>query len=292
MTPKFITRILLYVALVGPASSTHAALGFESSVGAAERFKSAYLALPTNPENIAAFEGAAHGGNPIAAFYLGLAYQQGRGTAKDEERALMYYKLGANKLRESAFNAARVYWLREKYDEAFPYLVMAADDRSSNGLVQAMVLLGQLYETGKSKTLGTDYMAASRWYELAARQKDSYATAKMGEFSLYGYARAANFRDARAYLERAADMRNPEAQFLMGELFSRGMGAPVNRVDAGKWYLIAEAQAPALKGKRSGFLAGLTELELSSAQKMAVIWNDTHGPAAPIDHLLLLDRLR
>lgn len=288
MAHKHSLHSLLCAALLVPS---FLALGYDSAPAVTERIKAIYADLPTNPDNVSVIESAAYAGNPAAGFYLGLAYQFGTGVPRDEEKALGYYKLVADRLRESAFNAARIYWLRAKYDDALPYLVMAADERASSGLVQAMVLLGQLYETGKTK-LGKDYTAAARWYELAARQKDAYAIEKMGEFALYGYARAAQYREARIYLERAADMRNPDAQFLMGELFSRGMGLPVNRVEAGKWYLVAEAQFPAFKGKRAGFLSGLTEHEMSAAQKMAVIWNDVHGPQVVSDHLAIIDRLR
>jgi localization factor PodJL len=114
----------------------------------------------------------------------------------------------------------------------------------------------------------------------------------MGEFLLYGFGRPANKRDARIYIERAADMWNADSQFLMGEIFAKGMIGPVNRTEAGKWFFVAASHSSNHNSQAATYLAALTDQELTSARRMADLWISAHPKAPFVDYSALIERVR
>lgn len=250
-----------------------------------------FTELARNPDGLTYLREQAEQNNPHALFYLGLASELGRGTPVNAQFALSCYRAAGDRLREAAFNAGRLLYLSRKVDDAMNYLVVAAGAERADGIVKAMVVLGRIYERGES-TLGRNYIAASRWYEAAARRKDPQAVGKMGEFLLYGIGRPANSRDAKIYLERAADMWNADAQYLLGVVFARGMVTPVNRTEASKWFMVAAMDSTDYRAKGEQYLAGLTEQERNSARRMADLWISAHPKQAPIDYTGIILQVR
>lgn len=267
-------------------------LGFANpSLATAAKVEAAYSSITSKPEALMFLAEQAEQNNPRAAFYMGVATDLGRGTTKNQQVALDYYRAAAGKIREAAFNAGRLLYLMNRIDEATKYFVVAAGGDKADGIDRAMVMLGRIYEKGES-AVGRNYIAAARWYEAAARRKDPVAVGKMGEFLLYGLGRQANARDAKIYLERAADMWNADAQYLLGEVFAKGYITQVNRTEAGKWYFIAASHSLDHKQRSSGFVSGLTAQELDSAQRMAELWISAHPRGLPIDYLAIIEGLK
>lgn len=268
------------------------ALGFaNSNLATPAKVEAAYSIITSKPEAVAFLADQAEQNNPHAAFYMGVSTELGRGTAKNTRLALDYYRAAADKIREAAFNAGRLLYSMNRIDEASKYFVVAAGGDKADGIDRAMVMLGRIYEKGES-VVGRNYVAAARWYEAAARRKDPVAVGKMGEFLLYGLGRQANARDAKIYLERAADMWNADAQYLLGEVFAKGDITQVNRTEAGKWYFIAASHSYDHKRRSLGFVTGLTAQELDSAQRMADLWISAHPRVLPIDYLAIIERLK
>lgn len=267
------------------------AYAYNSALGPSGRIEAAVNDLGKKPEALSYLQEQAQENNPLALFSLGVASETGNGVAKDSRAAFDYYRSAADRLKEAAFNAGRLLYLGKRVDDAMSYFVVAAGADRADGIEKAMIMLGRIYERGES-SYGRNYIAAARWYEAAARRKDPFAIGKMGEFLLYGFGRAANKRDARIYIERAADMWNADAQFLMGEIFAKGMIGPVNRTEAGKWFFVTASQSSSHNSQAAAYLAALTEQELTSARRMADLWISAHPKSAPVDYLALIERVR
>lgn len=267
------------------------AAAYNPALAPSARADAAFDDLGSKPEALDYLQEQARQNNPTALFYLGVASELGRGMAKNPQVAFDYYRTAADRLKVAAFNAGRLLYLGKQIDDAMSYFVVAAGAERADGLEKAMVVLGRIYERGESN-FGRNYIAAARWYEAAARRKDAFAIGKMGEFLLFGLGRPVNKRDARIYIERAADMWNSDAQFLMGEIFSKGLIGPINRTEAGKWYLVAGSHSADQKRRGEAFLSGLTEQEMLSARRMADLWISAHSKVAAVDYLGLFDEVK
>lgn len=267
------------------------AFAYNNALGPSGRVEAAFNDLGKKPEALSYLQEQAQENNALALFYLGVATETGNGVAKDSRAAFDLYRNAADRIKEAAFNAARLLYLGKRVDDAMSYFVVAAGADRADGIEKAMIMLGRIYERGES-SYGRNYIAAARWYEAAARRKDPYAIGKMGEFLLHGFGRTANKRDARIYIERAADMWNADAQFLMGEIFAKGMIGPVNRTEAGKWFFVTTSQSSAHNSRSAEYLAALTDQELASARRMADLWISAHPKAPPVDYLGMIERIR
>lgn len=285
-TLKFIRRAAVVVLLFPSVC-----LGYNPGLSTVGRIESAFAELATKPDAIVYLEDQVQQNNPYAYFYLGVAFELGRGVAKNPDTALLYYRAAADKVKEAAFNAARMLYLSDRPDDALGFLVVAAGGEKTDGIERAMVLLGRIYEKGET-SYGRNYIAAARWYEAAARRKDPLAVGKMGEFLLYGLGRPINIRDAKIYLERAADMWNADAQYLLGEIFAKGLVTPVNRTEAGKWFFIAASHSPDHKRRGQSYLVGLNEMEIDSAKRMADLWVSAHPKTPMVDYLAIIEKVR
>jgi len=262
-----------------------------SNLATAGKIETVYSLIKTKPEAIAYLADQAEQNNPYAAFYMGVASELGHGTTKNVQAALDYYRAASDKLRESAFNAGRLLYLMNRVDEAVNYFVVSAGGEKADGIDKAIVMLGRIYEKGES-SVGKNYIAAARWYEAAARRKDPFAVGKMGEFLLYGLGRPASARDAKIYLERAADMWNADSQYLLGDVFAKGEITEVNRTEAGKWYFIASSHSPDHKRRSQAFVTELAHQELKSARRMSELWIAAHPKRPSIDYLAIIESVK
>jgi TPR repeat protein len=242
-----------------------------------------YQGLPTNKDNFDKLMRMSLE-NPLAALYSGIALETGKGVTKDVNTALENYRICADKLFECAHNAGRLLYIQHRYNEAIGYLVTGAGKKNKEGLTQSMVLLGRIYETGQA-SFGRSYSAAFEWYEAAASHRDVYATSKLGEFLLHGLGRPANYPEARYYLNRAASAWSADAQYLMGDMYARGVGLPADAIESGKWFIIYSSTSNDAKARSQPLIAALSEKEYDAAKKMAQLWVDAHPSVETVDYL-------
>ena len=135
--------------------------GFDSNLSPAARTEAAFVSVGSRPESIAYLEEQAARNNPYAYFYLGVALELGRGVHKNHEMALEHYRVVAEKVKEAAFNAARLHYRAGRTDEALSYFVLAAGGEKVDGNERAMVMLGRIYESDGNPT-NRNYIAAAR----------------------------------------------------------------------------------------------------------------------------------
>jgi TPR repeat protein len=237
---------------------------------------------------------AAEGGEVTAQYYLGEAYFEGNGVAKDKSEALKWIK----KASDLNYARAQMYlgWLYENgngvpqdYSAAVKLYRLAAEQ----GNARAQNNLGHLYSEGlgvpqnvseavkwyrqsaeQGDELGQsnlgwmyghgdgverDYELAEKWMRLAAEQgtpKLQYYYAEMltDEFDKSGH-QIANFVVAAEWYRKAADQGYVPAQYELAELYNYGKLGDDQRANCIPWYLKAAAQGNAAAQAKVGELS-------------------------------------
>ncbi|HWK43656.1 MAG TPA: tetratricopeptide repeat-containing serine protease family protein [Stellaceae bacterium] len=105
-------------------------------------------------------------------------------------------------------------------------LTTAAD----HGSVDATLLLGQAYRTGRS--LPKDLAKARYWYKRAAEAGDAVGQMAYGKMLLYGEGGTADPAGAVPWLEKSAEQGNRFAQTTLGTAYQEGSGVPKDDVKA------------------------------------------------------------
>ena len=182
------------------------------------------------------FRHAATLGHVLAQCWLGWYYLEGRGTAKDYEKALSWF----NKSVENGSSAP------------FPYL-------------------GHMYEKGYG--VKQDFVQAKKWYEkgAAAGNKDckdalerlktgtSAGSSSNGGLGEEWYKRGMDARKRQNYTQalefflKAAAQGHIEAQSWLGWMYASGQGTSKNYAEAFKWTSKAAAQGHAGAANNLGY---------------------------------------
>ena len=177
------------------------------------------------------YRSAADAGNAAAMCNVGLLYETGKGTAKDNVQAMEWYTKAAEKQYVPAeVNLASLYERQQDFGKAFTNYKMAAEGDNAN----AMVRLGHCYEGG----LGTDENTseALKWYRKAAEANNSEAMTDLGVLYSRGYGVQLDDAEALKWFEKAAALKNPAAMNGIGGMYDSGHGVKQNPAEAMKWY--------------------------------------------------------
>lgn len=116
------------------------------------------------------WEKLADEGDVVAAYYLGMIYHFGLGTAQNQDQAIWWYKTAAAKgLVNAQYNLGLLFCpgsfcSQERAAEAAFWFKKAA----SQGYVEAQYRLGLLYSLGHG--VPKDEVEAGTWFTLAANQ--------------------------------------------------------------------------------------------------------------------------
>jgi TPR repeat protein len=147
----------------------------------------------------------ANQGNADAMHRLGLAYETGRGTAKNPALAAQWYQKGANA-----------------------------------GSTQAQFALGRLYSRGLG--VAKNGPEAATWYRKAAAR--GHVQAQLNLARLYHFARgvARNYPEAAKWYRAAADQGHREGQTGLGFLYEKGLGVARSPARAAELYRKSAAQ--------------------------------------------------
>ncbi len=146
-------------------------------------------------------------GKVDAQYELALMYRDGKGTAKNPEKAFMLLNKVAKK-----------------------------------GYARAQYELGQLYEKGEG--VAQDYSKASEWYSLASNLGNN-RDAQFALANLYFNGRGVphDYAEALSLYLKAANHGHAAAQYLVGAMYQDGWGVKSDYAEAYKWYSLALANA-------------------------------------------------
>lgn len=138
----------------------------------------------------------AESGNPEAQYWIGVMHALGRGAAKDEARALRWYRLAADQAHVSA-----LYELAHHYE----------------------------HNVGDRK-------AAVTWYRKAAAQGDHLSLYRIARMTHRGDGARRDPARAVALYRQAAAGGNIYAQYILGRIYEEGIDVPRDPAEAARWY--------------------------------------------------------
>jgi TPR repeat protein len=147
-------------------------------------------------------EKAAASGDVYAIQSLGQMYYEGRGIAKDLEKARGLFEIAARRGHTFAMNS-----------------------------------LGRMYQRGE--TVPANPELARRYWEESAARGDIYGIDNLGWAALEGVGGDKDPAKAMKYFKQAYELGHPEAPTNIGRLYFMGVGVPVDFAEARRWYTIA-----------------------------------------------------
>ena len=192
---------------------------------------------------------AAEQDHPVAVYFLGLAYENGREVAKNKTTADSYY-IKAHKLASPLANSGnasaqytmgllREYGLggvEKNLAAAAIWYLKAAEQ----GYAPAQNDIGYCYQYGQGVT--QNYAEAIKWYLKAAEQGNSAAQSQIGYCYENGQGVTQNYAEAIKWYLKAAEQGNSAAQSNIGYCYENGHGVKKNYAEAIKWYRKAAKQ--------------------------------------------------
>jgi TPR repeat protein len=206
--------------------------------------------------DVAELQTRAERGDASAQVSLGIAYESGRGIAKDE--------------------AAAVQWFRK-----------AAEQGNAAGQMH----LARMYQQGRGGLPRDDVQAAS-WYRKAAQQGD--ATAEMSLAVMYNEGRGGLAKDAAQavyWTRKAAEQGDPQAEANLGLFYFHGLGGlPKDETQALRWWHKAADQGNAAGLDGAAWIYA-TSVNLQVRSPRAALEYALKAVASSRDHPEYLDTL-
>jgi localization factor PodJL len=187
------------------------------------------------PEEIGpmALRSAAAGGNPAAAFLVGVKYTEGEGVAADLAEAAKWYQKAA-----------------------------------VQGLAPAQYRLASLYEKGRG--VEKDIDKARAWYTKAAEAGNPKAMHNLAVLYAEGSGGAPDFTNAAKWFEDAANHGIKDSLFNLGILYARGLGVEKNLEASYKWFAVAAEQGDRDAAKKRDEVANMMDQAGLAAARLSV----------------------
>ena len=146
----------------------------------------------------------------VAAHRLGKSYRDGRGVRADVDKAIEWFRRGADAGNDYSEYALGKFLLEQnRVTEALEYLTRAA----RRGNQHAQYRLGKVYLEGT--VVQKDVAAALAYLKDAAAQNNQYALYTLGKLYLLGREVPKDEEQALRHLERAAAQGNGYAQYAI-----------------------------------------------------------------------------
>jgi TPR repeat protein len=210
-------------------------------------------------------------GNSQAQNFVGVFLDRGlHGMAKHPELAARYFYAAHKSEPLAAYNLGLLYFLgrgvERDEDAAMAYMRQAV---ARQRIPQACVRLG-LYHYHRK-----EIAAAGRWFRKAAQDNDPVGAYYIGRMLVED---KRDYREAMAWLDKAAGRRNADAARLIAYLYENGLGMNKNLELAAGWTLIHMVLAQ--KGQASNLprlsIFGLEEDRMKKARAFATMWLGNH----------------
>ena len=182
-----------------------------------------------------------------AQYQLGLYYQNGRIVNKDLEQAVYWFRKAAEQGNAKAQNnLGWCYGNGRGVEKDYKQAVYWYHKSAKQGFAPAQYNLGWCYDNGRG--VERDFKQAVYWYRRAAEQGHAQAKHMLNK-------QKGNAAKYRAYSENsdetlyrilnAANLGNAQAQFMLGNCYSKGIGMAQNHQLAVYWYQRAAEQGHA-----------------------------------------------
>jgi TPR repeat protein len=193
---------------------------------------------------------ASEAGHAPAMSTLGVLYDEGSGTPKDEAEAVRWYRKAAE-----AGDLVGMTQLGLRYQEGGGGLPKDETEAvrwyrkaAEAGHAPAMGILGSVYAKGIG--VPKDPAEAVRWYRKAVEAGDMVSMVGLGAMYRSGQGVLKDEAEAVRWYRKAADSGNPLGMYRLGSMYENGRGVPKDPAEAIRWYRKA-----ALLGRKEAMAA-------------------------------------
>ncbi len=213
---------------------------------------------------------AAHQGDTVAQYNLGVMYQNGYGVAQNDTEAVKWYRKAAEQGNALGQNNLGVMYqnghgVAQNDTEAVKWYRKAAEQGNALGQYN----LGVMYQNGHG--VAQNDTEAVKWYRKAAEQGNALGQYNLGVMYQNGHGVAQNDTEAVKWSRKAAEQGEALGQNNLGFMYHNGLGVPQDYTEAVKWYRKAAEQGDALGQVFLGFMYQ-NGLGVPQDDAEAVIW--------------------
>jgi enhanced entry protein EnhC len=218
--------------------------------------------------------------DPIADYYMGRMSLYGYGLLKNNQLAFRYFKQSAERgfLPAQQIMARVALFQDRNLEQALVWFKKSAELND----VQAQMYCAAAYLFGLGVKQNSDM--ARRFYIAAAKQGDSIAQTTLAQHFLESH-HSANQSLGMLWLNKALAQNNPEAQVILGELYTSGKSMPrdLNKAKEVVGLAVAQGYPPAFY--QMGVIAEMQEnwTDAKAWYTKAIAANDVRAEIALSD---------
>lgn len=213
------------------------------------------------------YKKAAEQGDIKAQNNLGVCYEEGKSVEQDNQKTIFWYTKAAEQgYLLAQMNLAGFFYNRGEYEEAFPWVLKAAEAgkseaqntlgwmyRHGNGVDKnpkrafdwyrkaaeqgnsdAQFRLAYAYDVGEG--VERDQKQAAIWYKKLAANENRSALHNLGLIYQYSEDVGIDLEQAFHWYKKAAELGHPEAQYKVANCYLKGIGVPQNNVEVYAWF--------------------------------------------------------
>jgi TPR repeat protein len=212
------------------------------------------------PRALKYFRRESEAGNPVADWYLGHMYRQGRGVPRDDAIAYTYYSRVSELYDPDETDEKR---LAITIDAVLRVADYQRDGVASAGIPQNATLAARTY-----LNVATTYGHPAAQYAL-------------GLMNMKGIGMKQNPQQGLKWLIAAARKRHAPAEAYLGELYWQGKYVQEDRTRAVMWYILAVESArpeenPEIFDRLNAMKASASEDQLLEADARARVWGQQY----------------
>lgn len=150
--------------------------------------------------------------NALAQYYIGKMHLQGRGTEKDRNKAIEWFKKSSdNDFTDAQCMLGILYTVDKNYTQAIQLLHKAAEKNHA----EAQHSLGNMYCNGEG--VGKNDAEGARWFKKSAENGNTYGMTDYAILLYRGRGVPQNVQEAYRWLKKAADAGNLGAKDFLSK---------------------------------------------------------------------------
>lgn len=189
----------------------------------------------THEQTLAALEALARDGDVTALELLGEIHMFGLGAiARDSAKACDYFERVGDRRADSLHNLASCYWNGDGRTQDYPRARALYLKAAQAGWRMSFCAYGKMLVLGQGGPV--DAQEGLRLCRMTALLGDKDALTDYGTFLLTGTGVERDPVAARFMLEQAAEQKQANAAFLLGQIHTKGDGTPVDHAAAAGWF--------------------------------------------------------
>lgn len=173
-------------------------------------------------------------GDPIAEFWLGVAYSEGHGVAQDQAEGLGWFeKAAAHGSADGALSAGRMVRAGQGTPADSEKAIALFRRGAELGASECMFELGMAYDLGQG--VPHDYKLAAGWLRKAANRQNPKAQNQLAVMYEYGDGVIKDKAEALRLYKAAAAKGDEPSMARIGQMYADGDGVRQDYAEALRW---------------------------------------------------------